>query len=153
MTTYYEILEVSEFASVETIRAAYRSLSKRFHPDNKKTGNAEKFRLIGEAHECLTVEEKRKAYDRELGKSRKYKGTGGVDDTGDAVKKPRAKRAATAQAAAEPAYDPRQGVEALFAIGDIALRTYGNPVVAQVVRVLRPDLEKLAVEAVRGALR
>lgn len=150
MKTYYEILEVSELASLETIRATYRSLSKRFHPDNKKTGNEERFKLISEAHECLTDESRRREYDRELQKSRNVKS--GVDAEGAAPKKPRAKKKSAHAPEAVPAYDPRQGIEALFEVGHIALRTYGDPVVAQIVTVLRPDLERLVVESLRGVM-
>ena len=31
--TYYEILEVTENASEDTIKAAYRALAKKYHPD------------------------------------------------------------------------------------------------------------------------
>ena len=68
MLNYYEILEVREDASQETIQGAYRALSKKYHPDtckgDKKTGEA-KFKLINEAYEVLSNVSKRTAYDRE----------------------------------------------------------------------------------------
>ena len=60
----YDVLEVSPHASKETIDAAYKSLSKRFHPDNLKTGDAEHMRRINAAHMILGDDKKRKEYDR-----------------------------------------------------------------------------------------
>lgn len=59
----YEVLEISTKASPDTITAAWRSLSKRFHPD-LKTGNAERMKLINQAYEVLSDPHKRKMYDR-----------------------------------------------------------------------------------------
>ena len=42
-TDYYEDLQVSSNADVETIERVYRLLAKRYHPDNNGTGDAEKF--------------------------------------------------------------------------------------------------------------
>jgi curved DNA-binding protein CbpA len=61
----YEILEVSENASSETIAAAYRSLSKRYHPDvhRDKTRATVKMQELNSAFEVLGDEKKRQAYD------------------------------------------------------------------------------------------
>jgi hypothetical protein len=64
--TLYDILEVSASASPETIEAAWKSLSKRFHPDNHTTGNAEKMKLINDAHDILSDMSKRRLYDQLL---------------------------------------------------------------------------------------
>jgi hypothetical protein len=54
MSRYYEILGVSAHANAEQIKAAYRALAKRYHPDISKEPNAhEKFVLITEAYEML----------------------------------------------------------------------------------------------------
>lgn len=61
---YYEILEVSPNVSDEIIKIAYKSLVKKYHPDN--TGNIQddkKIKEIKEAYEVLSNLEKRKAYD------------------------------------------------------------------------------------------
>jgi curved DNA-binding protein CbpA len=60
---FYTILEVSRAASPEVIRAAYRSLAKRYHPDNKDTGNPAMFRACKEAHDVLCDVAKRALYD------------------------------------------------------------------------------------------
>lgn len=63
---YYDILGVSENASGEEIKAAYRKLAKQYHPD-RNAGNAaaeSKFKEINEAHEVLQDPEKRRKYDQ-----------------------------------------------------------------------------------------
>lgn len=70
MNNYYDILEVSPKASKEIIEKAYKVLAKRYHPDlqqqdNKKEAE-EKMKLINEAYEVLSDDEKRKEYDAKL---------------------------------------------------------------------------------------
>lgn len=60
---YYEILQLSPGADLETIERVYRFLAKKCHPDNKATGSAEKFNLLTEAYKVLSNPEKRAAYD------------------------------------------------------------------------------------------
>ena len=60
---YYETLQISSNAEPETIHRVYRMLAQRFHPDNKETGSATRFRLVSEAYEILSVPEKRARYD------------------------------------------------------------------------------------------
>lgn len=60
---YYEDLQISPNADLETIERIYRLLAKRYHPDNKKTGNLDKFNIINKAHQVLSTPEKRAAYD------------------------------------------------------------------------------------------
>lgn len=66
-TTHYDTLEVSPAASQETITAAFRSLSQRFHPDNLETGNGDRYRAVTEAYAALKNPTKRTAYDRKAG--------------------------------------------------------------------------------------
>lgn len=61
---YYERLEIPETATQSEIKAAYRRLAKRFHPDLNPDASAEaQFIAIEEAHACLIKTESRKAYD------------------------------------------------------------------------------------------
>jgi curved DNA-binding protein len=60
---YYEILQVSPSADQEMIERAFRLLAKRYHPDNKDTGDASKFKFLVEAYQVLSNSEKRAAYD------------------------------------------------------------------------------------------
>lgn len=60
---YYEDLQVSPNADKETIDSVYRILARRWHPDNSKTGDPEKFNTISDAHRVLSDPEMRAAYD------------------------------------------------------------------------------------------
>jgi len=60
---YYETLQISPNADADTIQRVFRMLAQRFHPDNKDTGDAERFRSLHEAYSVLSVPEKRAQYD------------------------------------------------------------------------------------------
>ncbi len=60
---YYEILQISPRADQETIERVYRLLAKRYHPDNKESGNANKFDVVTKAFRALSDPERRAGYD------------------------------------------------------------------------------------------
>lgn len=62
---FYKVLEVSEKASKDEIKRAYRKLAQKHHPDtNKDDAEAEqRFKEVSEAYSILSNEEKRKEYD------------------------------------------------------------------------------------------
>ena len=60
---YYEFLQISPNAEAETIHRVYRFLAGRFHPDNPKTGDPQKFTLLTQAYDVLSVPERRAEYD------------------------------------------------------------------------------------------
>jgi curved DNA-binding protein len=60
---YYEDLQISANADLETIERVFRLLAKRYHPDNNATGNADAFNRISVAYKVLADAEKRAAYD------------------------------------------------------------------------------------------
>jgi DnaJ-class molecular chaperone len=72
---YYKVLGVSETASEEEIKRAYRRLAKKHHPDANPTNrkpSEEKFKQISEAYDVLSDPEKRRRYDE----VRRYGGDG-----------------------------------------------------------------------------
>ncbi|KAJ6832379.1 chaperone protein dnaJ 11, chloroplastic-like [Iris pallida] len=62
----YEVLRVEETASAGEIKAAYRALAKRFHPDVDPDGNGSEFLEIRTAYSTLSDAEERERYDRSL---------------------------------------------------------------------------------------
>ena len=60
---YYELLQVSSNADIDTIERVFRHLAKKLHPDNKETADSEKFQQVVEAHRTLTNAETRAGYD------------------------------------------------------------------------------------------
>lgn len=63
---YYNILGVNKHASQEEIKRAYYKSMSKFHPDkNKNSDKANEItKLLNEAYEVLSDEEKREQYDR-----------------------------------------------------------------------------------------
>jgi len=63
---YYKILGVAKTASADEIRAAYRKLAKKYHPDMNPndTSAEEKFKQVQEAYDVLGDETKRKQYEQ-----------------------------------------------------------------------------------------
>jgi len=64
--TYYDVLQVERHASPERVRAAYRKLAQKYHPD-KMPGNANASRAmaaINAAYEVLSDTERRAEHDR-----------------------------------------------------------------------------------------
>lgn len=62
---YYEILGVSEDATDDDIKKAYRKLAMQYHPDRNrdKPEAEEKFKEVNEANEVLSDGQKRQQYD------------------------------------------------------------------------------------------
>ncbi len=62
---YYKILGVERSADADAIKAAYRKMARKYHPDVSKEAHAEdRFKDLQEAYEVLKDPEKRAAYDQ-----------------------------------------------------------------------------------------
>jgi curved DNA-binding protein len=63
MVDYYEFLQISPNADLDTIHRVFRFLAARFHPDNPASGNPEQFRLLKAAYDVLSDRQRRAEYD------------------------------------------------------------------------------------------
>ncbi|MBC6941792.1 MAG: J domain-containing protein [Xanthomonadales bacterium] len=62
---YYDTLGVKPDAGEAEIKAAYRRLARKYHPDvSKESGAEDRFKAINEAYEALREPDRRKAYDQ-----------------------------------------------------------------------------------------
>ncbi|WP_411953483.1 molecular chaperone DnaJ [Alkalibacillus sp. S2W] len=79
---YYDVLGVSQDASKDEIKKAYRKLARQYHPDVSEEENAdEKFKEAKEAYETLSDDQKRQQYDR-FGHDGGQQGQGGFGAEG-----------------------------------------------------------------------
>jgi DnaJ-class molecular chaperone len=62
---YYRVLKIDSTADEATIKAAFRRLARRYHPDLARNARAaRRFPEIREAYEVLSDPEKRRRYDQ-----------------------------------------------------------------------------------------
>ncbi len=66
--THYQLLGISQTASVEEIKKAYRKLAKKYHPDSNSENNLtdDIFKEISKAYEILSDAHKKSEYDQLL---------------------------------------------------------------------------------------
>ncbi|MGE8160345.1 DnaJ domain-containing protein [Paraburkholderia sp. NPDC080076] len=65
--THYDNLRVSRNAPPEVIRAAYKALTQRYHPDKSHSPDATRImKILNEAYEVLSDSEKRRQYDESI---------------------------------------------------------------------------------------
>jgi chaperone protein DnaJ len=78
---YYKILEIPKTADDKEIKAAYRKLARKYHPDVNQNDKAseEKFKEIGEAYEVLSDKEKRAKYDQYGDQWKEFSQAGGFN--------------------------------------------------------------------------
>ncbi|MEK7178648.1 MAG: molecular chaperone DnaJ [Patescibacteria group bacterium] len=75
---YYSVLGVLKSASKEEIKKAFHRLARKYHPDNKDSGDERKFKEINEAYQILSNDKKRAEYDT-YGQAFSGSGFGGFD--------------------------------------------------------------------------
>jgi len=63
LPNYYSILRINPDASPDEVRAAYRRMAKRHHPD--AGGSSEEFYTVQEAYNILSDPARRRQYDAE----------------------------------------------------------------------------------------
>ena len=64
---YYAILGVSQYAKYREIKAAYRRLALKYHPDRNSSPFSENtIKIINAAFEVLSDKDKRRLYDEKL---------------------------------------------------------------------------------------
>ena len=88
---YYEVLGLNKGADEASIKKAYRTLAKKYHPD-MNPGNSEaeqKFKEVNEAYSVLSDPDKKAKYDQyghaafDQSAGGGYGGYGGFSDFGD----------------------------------------------------------------------
>ena len=62
---YYEMLQISPNAQMDTINRVYRMLAQRLHPDNPESGDTERFLKLQAAYAVLSNPEKKNDYDED----------------------------------------------------------------------------------------
>ena len=130
VTDHYKTLGVTEDASAEDIKKAYRRLAKKYHPD--ATGNdaakAEKFKEISEAYTVLSDDKARGEYDRQRRNPFHHMGgagAGGDADGFDALRDLFSRRGRGGAGGARPGGAPQEGAEG-FGFGDIFGDVFGG---------------------------
>ncbi len=62
---FYELMQISPNAELETVQRVYDMLAARYHPDNPRTGDRDRYERLSRAYEILSKRESRRAYDAE----------------------------------------------------------------------------------------
>jgi curved DNA-binding protein CbpA len=136
MIDYYKILEIQPNASVESIKKAYRRLSKLYHPDKNPRG-AEQFKIINEANSVLSNSEKRKVYDI------KYKSIFGTRQNNNTSNQPKPKanntpnntniKSKVNNTSFTKTYTSKNGVQSTIIINGVKINVTGNNTTVNVV--------------------
>jgi len=138
MHTHYDNLKVARGAPAEVIKAAYRALSQRYHPDRNASPDAERvMRLLNEAYAVLGDAARRAAYDEELGRHEP---------------EPEQPDRPFASADAAPASQPGDGAGAGEGEGGSAMGRFASAV-ASAYALRRPVAPALGVAVTRCAAR
>lgn len=59
----YDVLNMTRDSSKQEISRTYRQFARKYHPDNRETGDVTMFKKIATAYEILKDEEARQDYD------------------------------------------------------------------------------------------
>jgi hypothetical protein len=138
---YYEVLQLSPNADQLVISKVYRLLAAYYHPDNKQTGNEEKFKLVLESYEVLSDPARRSRYNLELygssGKTGKSPGPYGTKTDASSNQDTMGSRSAALEAAIKATENQISEREIrkliLLALYDVRRNNPGNPEVSLLV--------------------
>jgi DnaJ-class molecular chaperone len=127
--THYDNLKVTRNAPPEVIRAAYKSLSQKFHPDRNPGRDATRtFQIIKSAYEVLSDPAKRREHDDWIALAE----SGGEQENVEAPRPQRAAAAAPANASASLKDMFReiplvvQGIQQRYRTATHGSRSYGS---------------------------
>lgn len=72
--TLYELLGISPLSTQKDIKNAYKTLAKKYHPDKNPNSpwHEEQFKLVNQAYQVLSNEERRSAYDLKIAYQNAY---------------------------------------------------------------------------------
>lgn len=78
---YYELLGITKSATLDDIKAAYRKLALKYHPDRNPgdKSSEEKFKEVSEAYQVLSDPQKRSQYDQFGHTAQDFGGMGGFE--------------------------------------------------------------------------
>lgn len=138
MKDYYLILGININSDKDAIKKAFRTLSKKYHPDIN-TGGAEQFKNINEANSILSDTEKRKLYEI------KYKAAFSRSQNSNTVNQPKPKansttnntnvktKATTNNTSFTKTYTANNGTQSTIIVNGVKINVTGNNTTVNVV--------------------
>ena len=60
---YYDLMQISPTAEPETVQRVYKALASRYHPNNPRTGDPDRFKKLAEGYKVLSDRAARARYD------------------------------------------------------------------------------------------
>ena len=138
MKDYYLILGININSDKDAIKKAFRTLSKKYHPDINP-GGAEQFKNINEANSVLSDIEKRKVYDIKF----KAAFSTNQDNNTSNQTKPKANsttnktyvktKATTNKTSFTKTYTPNNGTHSTIIVNGVKINVTGNNTTVNVV--------------------
>lgn len=144
MKTLYEILEVSETASMSVITAAWKDHNKRLHPDLNKTADPAILQAINNAYSVLSDEKQRRDYDDKLKAERAY-----TENQRQYQQQQYQQQQAPEGKGKGKRRKKPNATQAIVNMTDTVIRMSGNPTVTLLYDMFKPDAEYLIASGVK----